>query len=485
MWDAVAPVLSRHFRFVRYDARGHGRSVTVDRPTSMDELARDALGVLDALGVETAHFLGLSMGGMVGQRLLATAPRRLERVALANTAGRMGPPAVWNERIRLVERQGVEALSGAVMGRWFTPGFHASRPETVAAVAETFARTSAQGYASCCAAIRDMDQLWSLREAANETLVIVGAQDASTTPDAGRALASALPNARLATLEAAHLSCVEASEAFAQLVLAFLTAPPRSRAVSPAKPAPRSPKVALATRGGGRRVKDYRPDAQTVGAPPIRARSGAKRAARPTGTRLTEGSPTDARQADAPRAAAPGRDAKAARRVVSEPSKRTASKTSASAATTKSRRSAAGTKQATAPKAKTASASQTKSLAKTDAQPAAKMGSKAKTKANAKPAPKANVKSAAKTNAKPAAKANAKPAAKANAKSAAKTNAKPAPKANAKSAAKTNAKSVTKTNAKPAAKANAKPAAKTNAKSATKAAVKSKRESQPATPRKR
>lgn len=223
MWDAVTPALARRYRVVRYDSRGHGGSVAEARPTSMAELAGDALAILDALDVERAHFVGLSMGGMVGQWLAVHAPERLRRVVLCNTAAALGPPEIWNARIRAV-RAGMGGLTQSVMERWFTPQFRRASPQTVGRIASVFEATRPEGYAACCAAIRDADQRWSARDARAEVTVLVGARDPSTPPALGRALADAIPGARLASVDAAHLTCVERPGDFAAAVLATLDA---------------------------------------------------------------------------------------------------------------------------------------------------------------------------------------------------------------------------------------------------------------------
>lgn len=107
MWDPQVPALARHFRVIRYDSRGHGKSAAPDRPYAIGELAADALAILDALGVETAHFVGLSKGGMVGQQLLTHHRGHIGHAVLANTSSHMGPADLWNEHIRAVREGGM------------------------------------------------------------------------------------------------------------------------------------------------------------------------------------------------------------------------------------------------------------------------------------------------------------------------------------------------------------------------------------------
>ncbi len=229
---------------MRYDSRGHGASVADPGPYSIAGLAKDALGILDALGVEKAHWLGLSKGGLVGQWLLVHAPERINRAVLANTAAQIPGPDLWNERIEAVRDQGLEALAESVAERWFTKGFRDANPEAVEGVLARLRQTPAQGYAAAAAAIRDADLREAVRTIANPVLVIVGRHDQSTPPGLGALLASSIQGARLATLEASHISNVEDPDNFTNAVVEFLTAsdipaklPPARRGAS-AKKAP-------------------------------------------------------------------------------------------------------------------------------------------------------------------------------------------------------------------------------------------------------
>lgn len=203
MWDAQVRAWQGQFRILRYDSRGHGGSVAPDRPYSIEELGRDAIAILDHFGIEKAHWCGLSKGGMVSMWMLTHAPERLGRVVLANTSAHMGPPELWNGRIRTARRGGMEALVDATVERWFTASFRERAPERIAA-------------------IRDMDQRWSIRSARNPVLVVVGAHDPATPPAAGQQIHEAIAGSKLVTLDAAHISNIEAEAAFNEVVGAFL-----------------------------------------------------------------------------------------------------------------------------------------------------------------------------------------------------------------------------------------------------------------------
>jgi len=188
----------------------------------MDQLGRDAVAVLDHLDIARAHFCGLSMGGMVGMWLLTHAPERIGRAVLANTAAHMGPPSLWNDRIALARASGMEATVEPTVQRWFPAAFHASAPETIERMRAMIRRTPLEGYIGCCAAIRDMGQRDTIRGIDTPTLVIIGAKDPATTPEAGRLIHAAIRGSSIAVLDAAHISNVEQPEAFTGTVLDFL-----------------------------------------------------------------------------------------------------------------------------------------------------------------------------------------------------------------------------------------------------------------------
>jgi 3-oxoadipate enol-lactonase len=224
MWEPQAAVLAQRSCVLRYDTRGHGQSDVPPGPYTIDLLGRDVLALLDHLGVARAAFCGLSLGGMTGMWLGVHAPQRISRLVLANTSAHMGPPAAMNERIAAVTAGGVAAISEAVLGRWFTPGFAAREPARVAAVKAMLDRTPAAGYVACCHAIRDMDQRADIARIGAPTLVVTGTHDLSTPPSAGRFLAERIPGARYVELPAAHLSNVEAAAGFNAALTAFLAA---------------------------------------------------------------------------------------------------------------------------------------------------------------------------------------------------------------------------------------------------------------------
>src|SRR5437763_13209092 len=223
MWDPQVAPFTEHFRLVRYDRRGHGKSGVPKGPYTMERLGHDVLAVLDALGIDKVNWCGLSMGGMVGQWLGANAPDRVERLVLSNTSCYFADKTAWNDRLKFVREHGVAALAGPNMERWFTKGFRERSPETIARMIEMFAATPLEGYVGCGEAVRDMDHRALLPKIKAPTLVIIGRHDPATTPAAGEFIRSQIPGAAQVVLDAAHISNVEQPAAYASAVVDFLT----------------------------------------------------------------------------------------------------------------------------------------------------------------------------------------------------------------------------------------------------------------------
>jgi 3-oxoadipate enol-lactonase len=226
MWRPQVARFSERFRVLRYDARGHGGSAVPPPPYTIAQLGEDVLRLLDACGVERAHFCGLSLGGATGIWLGAHAPDRIERLVLCNTAAWFGPPETMNARIETVRTQGLAALVDGILERWFTPEFRANDRATVEQIRDGVLATSAEGYVGCLAALRELDERDHLARIVAPTLVIGGTHDPAPKPEAARQLASAIRGARYVELPAAHLSNIGAARAFNDSVLAFLAGSP-------------------------------------------------------------------------------------------------------------------------------------------------------------------------------------------------------------------------------------------------------------------
>ncbi|WP_020177271.1 3-oxoadipate enol-lactonase [Methyloferula stellata] len=224
MWDAQIPALLKHYRVLRYDARGHGNSVVSEGPYSIADLGRDALEILDTLGLEKVDFLGLSLGGMVGQWLLTHAPKRIGKAILSDTAAQIASPDLWNSRIQTVLQDGMGAVASSLIEHWFTKDFRDSHPDEVGEIEDMILRTPPEGYAATCAAIRDADLREAVRSIQAPVLVMVGRHDTVTPQGIAALLSSTIPKAKLVTLEAAHLSNIEDAEQFIEKALEFLLA---------------------------------------------------------------------------------------------------------------------------------------------------------------------------------------------------------------------------------------------------------------------
>jgi 3-oxoadipate enol-lactonase len=222
MWDPQLPEFEKRLRVLRYDTRGHGQSSVTPGPYRIEQLGRDVLHILDRLNIDRAHFCGLSLGGMTGMWLGVHARERLHKLVLCNTAARIGTADVWNARIEAVRKGGMKSIAPAVIERWFTPAFRAAAPEAVARTERMIEATPPEGYAACCAAVRDTDQRETISSINTPTLVICGALDPATPPADGHFLTTKISGARCVELPTAHLSNVEAAAQFSSEVIRFL-----------------------------------------------------------------------------------------------------------------------------------------------------------------------------------------------------------------------------------------------------------------------
>ncbi len=222
MWDLQAATFAKHFRLVRYDRRGHGQSGVPNGPYSMEMLGRDALAVMDGLGLKRVNWCGLSMGGMEGQWLGANAPERMGRLILSNTHSYYPDKTLWDERIKNARENGLAPAVGPTMERWFTKEFRDRAPDAIARMREMFLKTQVEGFVGCSQAVRNMDLRDTHARIKAPTLVIVGRRDPATPPEAGKDIQARIPGAKLAELDAAHISNIEQPQAYTDTVLGFL-----------------------------------------------------------------------------------------------------------------------------------------------------------------------------------------------------------------------------------------------------------------------
>ena len=222
MWDEQAATWGNHFKLLRYDRRGHGKSGVPKGPYTMDMLGQDALAVADAAGVKKFNWCGLSMGGMVGQWLGANAPDRVEKLVLSNTNYYYTDKQPWNDRIKFVQDKGLGPLADTMMERWFTKPFRDSGAAGTEKIKTMFLGTKPEGFIGCSEAVRDMDFRESTPRITAPTMVIVGAKDPATLPEWGAEIQKMIKGAKLVSLEAAHISNVEQPKAYTEAVLNFL-----------------------------------------------------------------------------------------------------------------------------------------------------------------------------------------------------------------------------------------------------------------------
>ncbi|GAB2446340.1 3-oxoadipate enol-lactonase [Nocardioides hungaricus] len=224
MWDAQADALAEHFRVVRYDTRGHGGSPVPAGPYDIDDLADDVVMLLETLGVEKAHFVGLSLGGMTGMRLAARNPERVNRLVVLCTGAHLTPSSAWHDRAATVRANGSESVAEAVVARWFTPGYLEANPEIKASCEATVAATPAEGYASCCEVIAEMDLRTDLPAISAPTLAIAGGDDPATPPANLAEIADNVQDGRLLVVpESAHLANAQQPAAVTPAIIAHLT----------------------------------------------------------------------------------------------------------------------------------------------------------------------------------------------------------------------------------------------------------------------
>jgi len=225
MWDPQVEALETHFRVLRYDTRGHGKTDAPSGKYTLDMLAEDALCLLDALHMYKVHWVGLSMGGMIGQGIALEHPDRLLSLSLCDTAAVMPHEnqPVWQEHIDTARNQGMQGLLKTTMARWFTAPYRRENAPAVQLIQRQILSTPVTGYIGCSEAIRNVNYLDQLFRIYTPTLIIVGEEDPGTPVAASEAMHERIPNSSLVILpSAAHLSNVEQPEAFNNALIEFL-----------------------------------------------------------------------------------------------------------------------------------------------------------------------------------------------------------------------------------------------------------------------
>ena len=225
MWDPQMNALTRRYRVLRFDTRGHGASSAPPPPYTLEQMADDVKDLLDQLKIKQTHWVGLSMGGMIGETFALKYPGVFRSMVLADTTARRPPNAeqMWGERVKLAQEKGMDALVEVTLARWFTEPYRNAHKDVMARVGNDIRTTPVAGYAGACAAIAKVDVLDRLKEIKCPALVMVGEHDHGTPPEMARAIQQNLPGSELRILEsAAHLSNIEQTAAFNAAMLAFL-----------------------------------------------------------------------------------------------------------------------------------------------------------------------------------------------------------------------------------------------------------------------
>lgn len=210
IWDEVVAALARDWRVISYDKRGHGLSEVLPGPYAIADFTNDLIALADHVGLERFSLIGLSIGGLIGQDLAVRAPERLAALVLADTAPKVGTAESWNARIEAVRTGGLATIADSVMERWFTPAFHAGRPDDLAGWRSALLRQPADGYIATCQALSAADLTAAIGSIAVPTLAVAGDGDLSTPPNLVRAMAERIPGAGFALIEGCgHIPPVE------------------------------------------------------------------------------------------------------------------------------------------------------------------------------------------------------------------------------------------------------------------------------------
>jgi len=225
VWESQVAVLSGSYRVLRYDTRGHGNSSATLGAYTMEMLSEDLIGLLDYLNIHRTHFVGISMGGMIGQVFALNHPDRIAKLVLCDTTcsvpAEMGP--VWEERIRIAETKGMEAIADEALERWLSEEFRRKRPDLAGRIREMIIRTPVPGYVGCSRAISVFDVASGLSKISAPTLIMVGEKDLSTPVTAAKTMNQHIHSSELFVIPSAlHLSNVEGATLFNERLLRFL-----------------------------------------------------------------------------------------------------------------------------------------------------------------------------------------------------------------------------------------------------------------------
>ena len=223
MWDSQTRALAASYRVLRFDNRGHGSTEATAPPYSIELFVQDTRCLLDALGIEQVHFVGASLGGMIGQLIAVQSPERLKSLTLVATLSHMPPPEMWDERTRVAREEGLEALVDMFLKRWFTPEFRTRYPGSLEPIAQAVLNTPLDGFLGACAAIKAMNQTALLPRISVPTLVLGADHDPGVPVTETESIHKAIDDSEMLIVSGArHLFCVEQADRFNATLLNFL-----------------------------------------------------------------------------------------------------------------------------------------------------------------------------------------------------------------------------------------------------------------------
>ncbi|MCT4716934.1 3-oxoadipate enol-lactonase [Enterobacteriaceae bacterium H18W14] len=221
MWQPQMDALLEHFRVLRYDVHGHGRTAKNDK-TTLPQLAEDVISVMDDAGIQQAHFCGISMGGLTGLWLARFAPERFLSVTVSNSAAKIGEQSDWLSRARAVRGEGMSTLASSAAARWFTEDFAQNNKAQVDYVVANLSATNAEGYAACCEALAAADLRAEIDAITLPVLLIAGSEDPVTTVADSKFMQNQIPASQIVTVHASHLANIEAAQDFTAALITFI-----------------------------------------------------------------------------------------------------------------------------------------------------------------------------------------------------------------------------------------------------------------------
>ena len=223
IWDNVVEVLKNHGSILCFDKQGHGLSEGSRTLLNIGDYAHDVIGLMDALSIQKAVIVGLSIGGVIGQYLAVHHADRIEKLVLSNTAPKIGTVETWDLRINKVKTDGIASITEGVMKVWFSENFHQNRPNELMGYANMLTNSPIEGYIQACEALKSNDLTAEMLHITIPTLCIAGSVDGSTPPALVKAMADKIPYAQYIEIEGVgHIPCVETPSVVAAHILNFV-----------------------------------------------------------------------------------------------------------------------------------------------------------------------------------------------------------------------------------------------------------------------